>query len=213
MRCPLDRDRSPCAIAGQSPQPAPGTGHQPEVVFHMICFRSRSRISGCCRVRCWRPPTARRRRANTRPSSSTMPSGRSSTHRPRAGMACVPRRPCAPQPTEGHVGDRALPNVGLQPTGSSRGGVGRSCRTLRGLRPPAHLLQLLPQPALPEVSGRRCQGVAGRPPGRTPAGAPGLRRGRLYFHLVFTLPAPIGDIAYQNKAVVMTCCSRPPPRP
>ena len=23
-----------------------------------------------------------------------------------------------------------------------------------------------------------------------------------YFHLVFTLPAPIGDIAYTNKAVV-----------
>ena len=31
---------------------------------------------------------------------------------------------------------------------------------------------------------------------------PGLRRGRLYFHVVFTLPGPIADIAYQNKAVV-----------
>jgi hypothetical protein len=44
--------------------------------------------------------------------------------------------------------------------------------------------------------------VARRPPGRTPAGAPGLRRGRLYFHVVFTLPGPIADVAYQNKAVV-----------
>jgi hypothetical protein len=60
----------------------------------------------------------------------------------------------------------------------------------------------LPQPALPEVPSRRGQGVAGRPPGGTAARAPGLRRGRLYFHVVFTLPRPIADIAYQNKAVV-----------
>ena len=52
----------------------------------------------------------------------------------RAGLACVPCRPREPRPTEGDVGDRALPN----------GGVGRPCRTLRGLRPSAHLLQLLP---------------------------------------------------------------------
>ena len=44
--------------------------------------------------------------------------------------------------------------------------------------------------------------MAGRPPGRTLARAPGLRRGRLYFHIVFTLPRPIADIAYHNKAVV-----------
>jgi hypothetical protein len=44
--------------------------------------------------------------------------------------------------------------------------------------------------------------VAGRPPGRAAACAPGFRRGRLYFHVVFTLPGPIADIAYQNKAVV-----------
>ena len=44
--------------------------------------------------------------------------------------------------------------------------------------------------------------MAGRPPGRTPARAPGLRRGRLYFHVVFTLPRPIADIAYQNKPVL-----------
>src|SRR5262249_53547590 len=50
--------------------------------------------------------------------------------------------------------------------------------------------------------GRRGQRVAGRPPGRTAARAPGLRRGRLYFHIVFTLPRPIADIAYQNQAVV-----------
>jgi len=36
--------------------------------------------------------------------------------------------------------------------------------------------------------------VAGRPPGRTLA--------RTYFHVVFTLPGPIADIANQNKAIV-----------
>jgi hypothetical protein len=34
-----------------------------------------------------------------------------------------------------------------------------------------------------------------------------------YYHLVFTLPAPIGDIAYQNKAVIYSAsCSKPRPR-
>jgi hypothetical protein len=66
----------------------------------------------------------------------------------------------------------------------------------------AHLLQFLPQPALPEVPTHRRQGVAGRPPRRTAAGAPGLRQGRLYFHVVFTLPEPVADIAHHNKAVV-----------
>ena len=33
-----------------------------------------------------------------------------------------------------------------------------------------------------------------------------------YFHLVFTLPAEIGAIAYQNKRWSTTCCSAPRPR-
>ena len=35
-----------------------------------------------------------------------------------------------------------------------------------------------------------------------------------YYHVVFTLPAPIADIAYQNKAVIssMGCCSTWRPR-
>src|SRR5271154_167865 len=85
---------------------------------------------------------------------------------PRAGLACVPCRPREPRPTQGHVGDRALPT----------GGVGRACRTLRGLRPPALLFQLLRQPPLSKVPGRRGQGMAGRPPGRTVAGAVFPRR-------------------------------------
>jgi len=34
-----------------------------------------------------------------------------------------------------------------------------------------------------------------------------------YFHVVFTLPTAIADIAYRNKAVIMICYSRPRPRP
>ena len=59
------------------------------------------------------------------------------------------------------IGDRALPH----------GGARRPCRALRGLRPHHHRLQQLPQPALPEVPGRRGAGVAGRARGRAAAGA------------------------------------------
>ena len=31
-----------------------------------------------------------------------------------------------------------------------------------------------------------------------------------YFHGVYTLPAPIANIAYQNKQVITTYCSRQP---
>jgi len=57
------------------------------------------------------------------------------------------RRPCEPRSIEGDVGDRELPH----------GGARRPCRTLREV--PAHpdLVQLLPQPTLPEVP--RCRGT------------------------------------------------------
>ena len=57
-----------------------------------------------------------------------------------------------------------------------------------------HRLQLLPQPALPQVPGRGGEGWL-------PTARPSCCRCR-YFHVVFTLPAPIAEIAYQNKAVV-----------
>ena len=53
---------------------------------------------------------------------------------------------------------------------------------------------MLPQPALPKVPGRSRQAMARRTRGRAVAGA--------VLHVVFTLPAPIADIAYQNKAVI-----------
>jgi hypothetical protein len=55
-------------------------------------------------------------------------------------------------------------------------------------------LQFLPQPALPEVSGRGGAAmVAEREAELLPAP---------YYHVVFTLPAAIGAIAFQNKTVV-----------
>ncbi len=33
-----------------------------------------------------------------------------------------------------------------------------------------------------------------------------------YYHVVFTLPAPISDIAYTNKEVTMHCYSKPLPK-
>ena len=60
----------------------------------------------------------------------------------------------------GHDARRALPH----------GGAWWPCRALRGLRTHAYCLQLLPQPALPQVPGRRREGMAGRARGRAAAG-------------------------------------------
>ena len=76
-------------------------------------------------------------------------------------MASGQCRPCQPRPTQGDVGDRELPH----------GGARRPCRALRGLRAQPDRVQLLPQPALPEVPGRGGKGLAGRARGRSAAGA------------------------------------------
>ena len=90
-----------------------------------------------------------------------------------------------PRPVEGDVGDRELPH----------GGPRRPCRALRGLRPHHDRLQQLPQSPLPEVPGSR--GAGNGWPSARPSCLPVP-----YFHVVFTLPAAIADIAYQNKAVI-----------
>jgi hypothetical protein len=55
-------------------------------------------------------------------------------------------------------------------------------------------LQLLPQPPLPECQGAAAwHWLAEREAELLPVG---------YFHVVFTLPGPIADIAYQNKRVI-----------
>ena len=82
------------------------------------------------------------------------------------------------------------------------GGARGACRALREVLAHHHRLQLLSQPPLPEV------------PEPAPAKAGGAaarewlaeREAELlpvpYYHVVFTLPARIADIAYQNKAVL-----------
>ena len=65
---------------------------------------------------------------------------------------------------------------------------------MRRLRAGAHRLQLLPQPALPEVPGlARAEWLADRQAELLPVPD---------FHVVFTVPAPIAEIAFQNKTVV-----------
>src|SRR5438874_8735647 len=59
------------------------------------------------------------------------------------------------------------------------------------LRPYGDRLQQLPQPALSQVPGRRARvWMAARETELLPVP---------YFHVVFTLPSAIGDIAYHNK--------------
>ena len=67
-------------------------------------------------------------------------------------------------------------------------------RALRGLRAYRHRLQFLPQPALPKCQGAAAkQWLAEREADLLPVP---------YYHMVFTLPAPVADIAYQNKAAI-----------
>ena len=93
-------------------------------------------------------------------------------------------RPRQPRPAEGDERHRELPH----------GGARRACRALRGLR--AHTI------AYNSCRNRhcpKCQGAAARE-------WMAEREAELlpvpYFHVVFTLPSAIGDIAYQNKAVI-----------
>ena len=59
------------------------------------------------------------------------------------------------------------------------------------MRPYDHRLQLVPQQALSEVPG--CGWLADREAELLPVP---------YFHVVYTLPSKLRDIAYQNKRVV-----------
>ena len=91
-----------------------------------------------------------------------------------------------PRPIEGDGCDRAL----------SHGGARWACRTLRerGVRPYGDRVQLLPQPALPEVQGAASRRwLAEREAELLPVP---------YFHVVYTLPSELRDIAYQNKRMV-----------
>src|SRR5262249_20423771 len=118
--------------------------------------------------------------------------GRRRLPSPWSRLASGQCRASEPGSGPGNVGDRAVP------LGRAR----RACRALRGLRPQPHRLQLVPQ-SPPAFAGAgycpKCQGaaaqdwLAAREADLLPVG---------YFHVVFTLPAEISPIAYQNKVVV-----------
>ena len=131
----------------------------------------------------------------TRPHGAASPGGRRHLSRPWRGVAQGQRRSCQPRPVEGHVGDRDLPHCRAR----------RTRRALRGLRARTHRLQLLPQPPLPEVSGRRGAAMARRTRSRAAAG-PLLPR-RLH---------PAGGDRRRSRSRTRppstTSCSRPPPR-
>ena len=120
----------------------------------------------------------------TRAACRGLTRGRRHLSRPRRGLAQGQRWPCKPRPIEGDVGDRSLPHRRAR----------RPCRALRGLRAHAHHLQLLPQPPLPKCQAAAArQWLAEREAELLPAP---------YFHVVFTVPAAIAAIAFQNKAAV-----------
>ena len=85
------------------------------------------------------PAVVGRRRGARRPG------GRRHLPHPRARLARGAARPPEPGPAQGHVGHRAVPQRG----------AGWPCLALRRLRRRPGLLQLLPQPALPEVPEQR----------------------------------------------------------
>jgi len=115
---------------------------------------------------------------------------------PWPGLASNPCRPCQPRPAEGDVGDRELPH----------GSAWRPHRALRRLRLYDHCLQLLPQPALPEVPGRRCEAMARRPRGRSVTGAV-LSRG------VHAARGPSPTSPTRTRPSSTISCSRSRPRP
>ena len=93
-------------------------------------------------------------------------------------------RPCEPRPTQGHVGDRTCRTAAL-------GGHVERCEDCAHLRISYNSCRNRHCP--------KCQAAAAKE-------WLADRRAELlpvpYFHVVFTLPGPIADIAYHNKSVV-----------
>ena len=63
------------------------------------------------------------------------------------------------------------------------------------LRASGHLVQLVPQPALPQVPDQRARAVAAQRVGKNCCRCP-------YFHVVFTLPHELSALALQNKKLL-----------
>jgi hypothetical protein len=114
-------------------------------------------------------------------------------------MAPGQSRPCQPRPVEGDECDRALPHRRASHQRCAHGLLARLWRDGHVARCEGcdHI-----QVSYCSCRNRhcpKCQGTAARE-WLAEREAELLPVG--YFHLVFTLPAPIADIAYQNKRVV-----------
>src|SRR4029077_6187647 len=120
--------------------------------------------------------------------------GRGHLRRPRGRVASRQPRPREPRPAQGDERHRELPHG--SPRGPSAHGLDPwgPCGALRGLRRYNDRLQQLPPSALSQVPGRGRARMDGGARGRAAPGA--------YFHVVFTLPVAIGEIAYHNKAMI-----------
>jgi hypothetical protein len=125
---------------------------------------------------------------------SRLARGRRHLPRCRARLSGRPCRASEPRPAQGDVGDRDLPHRRTR----------RPCRSLRGLRAWRIAYNSCRNRHCPKCQGAAARTwLAEREADLLPVG---------YFHVVFTLPTEIADIAFQNKATSMTCCSRPPRR-
>src|SRR5439155_5512947 len=111
-----------------------------------------------------------------------------------SAMAPPGASPCPayePRPVQGDVSHRVLPP----------GRVRRSCRAMRGLPPPPHRLQLLPQPPPAFASLRRGRLLPQVPGQRQRTGLPRARP-TCSRSAISIWSSPCRPIAYQNKAVV-----------
>jgi len=111
------------------------------------------------------------------------------------------------RPHTGHVSLAQLKVVGDRAQAETAASLGGHVEARRGLR--AHLPTsptTLPQPALPEVPGRGCQGVAGT------TARPNCCLG----HIPCRLHPPRDPIATSHirnqRFLFLTCCSKPPAR-
>ena len=103
-------------------------------------------------------------------------------------------RPCQSRPIESDVGDREL----------SHGGLGGHVARCEDCAREAVSYNSCRNRHCP-----KCQGAAAK---RWLAEREAELLPVAYHHVVFTLPAAIGEIAYQNKAVVYDRCSKLPPK-
>ena len=134
-----------------------------------------------------KPPKKKAKpRAASASHGPACPGGRGHLPRSRRRLAFRQPRPCQPRPDESNVSHRALPHRG----------AGRPCARCEN-EACAHTV--ISYNSCRNRHCPKCQGAAARD-------WLAEREAELlpvpYFHVVFTLPAAIADIAYQNKAVI-----------